>query len=40
MTWTLLSIVGIAPLGAVAFDRSTMGNWIWRIDPDTPRDHE
>jgi hypothetical protein len=40
MTWTLLSIFGIAPLGALAFDRPTFGNWIWHIDPDKPKDHE
>ena len=40
MIWTLLSIFGIAPLGALAFDRPTFGNWIWHIDPDKPRDHE
>ena len=29
---TLLSIFVIAPLGALAFDRSLSGNWIWHID--------
>jgi hypothetical protein len=31
-TWTLLSIFGIAPLGALAVDRPLFGNWIWHID--------
>jgi hypothetical protein len=29
--WTLLFIFVIAPLGALAFDRSLFGNWIWHI---------
>jgi hypothetical protein len=37
--WTLLSIFGIAPLGALAFDRPFFGNWIWHIDLETVRDH-
>ena len=32
--WTLLSILVIAPLGALAFDRPLNGNWIWHIDPE------
>jgi hypothetical protein len=40
MIWTLLYTLGIAPLGALAFDRRTFGNWIWHIDPDKPRDRE
>jgi hypothetical protein len=40
MIWTLLSIFVIAPLGALAFERPTFGNWIWHIDADKPRDHE
>lgn len=31
-TWTLISIFGIAPLGALAVDRPLFGNWIWHID--------
>jgi len=31
--WTFLSILVIAPLGALAFDR-LHGNWIWHIDPE------
>jgi len=38
--WTLLSIFGIAPLGALAFDRPRFGNWIWHIDVDKPRDYQ
>ena len=38
--WTLLSIFVIAPLSALAFDRSLFGNWIWRIAPEKVRDHE
>ena len=35
--WTLLFIFVIAPLGALAFDRSLFGNWIWHIaDPKLP----
>jgi hypothetical protein len=30
--WTLLSILVIAPLGALALDRPLFGNWIWHID--------
>jgi hypothetical protein len=40
MTWTLLSIFVIAPLGAFAVDRPLFGNWIWHIDPDKARDYE
>jgi hypothetical protein len=40
MIWTLLSILVIAPLGALAFDRPFFGNWIWHIDPDTAREYE
>ena len=36
--WTLLSILVVAPLGALSFDRPRFGNWIWRIDPDKARD--
>jgi hypothetical protein len=36
--WTLLSVLVIAPLGAVALDRSFFGNWIWRIDLEKVRD--
>jgi len=36
--WALISIFGIAPLGALAFERPLAGNWIWHIDPDMPRD--
>jgi hypothetical protein len=32
MTWTLLCTFVIAPLGALVFDRSLSGNWIWHID--------
>jgi hypothetical protein len=39
MIWTLLFIFVIAPIGALAFDRPVFGNWIWRIDPDKPRDY-
>jgi hypothetical protein len=38
--WALISIFGIAPLGALAFDRPLSGNWIWHIDPDQPRDYK
>jgi hypothetical protein len=38
--WTLLSIFGIAPLGALAFDRSLYSNWIWHIDPDKASDYK
>jgi hypothetical protein len=38
--WTLLSILVIAPLGALGFDRSRFGNWIWHIDLDKPRDYK
>jgi hypothetical protein len=38
--WTLLSILVIAPLGALAFDRPLFGNWIWHIDPEKARDYE
>jgi hypothetical protein len=31
--WTSLSIFVIAPLGALALDRPSFGNWIWHIDP-------
>jgi hypothetical protein len=34
MTWTLLSIFVIAPLGALALDKPLFGNWIWHIDPE------
>jgi hypothetical protein len=37
--WTLLSILVIAPLGALAVDRPLYGNWIWHIDADKPRDY-
>lgn len=37
--WTLLSILVIAPLAALAVDRPLHGNWIWHIDADTPRDY-
>jgi hypothetical protein len=40
MTWTLLSIFVVAPLGALAVDRPLFGNWIWHIDLETVRDHE
>jgi hypothetical protein len=30
--WSLLSILVIAPVGALAFDRMLSGNWIWRIE--------
>jgi hypothetical protein len=40
MTWTLLSIFVIAPLGALAFDRSRFGNWICHIAPEKARDYE
>jgi len=33
-TWTLLSILGIGPLGALAVDRPLFGNWIWHIAPE------
>ena len=36
--WTLLSILVIAPLGALAIDRPLFGNWIWHIaDRPEPR---
>ena len=35
--WTLLSVFLIAPLGAIAFDRSHFGNWIWHIDREKVR---
>ena len=36
--WTLLSILVIAPLGALAVDRPLFGNWIWHIaDRPAPR---
>ncbi|OBI88797.1 hypothetical protein [Mycobacterium sp. 1245805.9] len=37
--WTLVSILVIAPLGALAVDRPLYGNWIWHIDADKPRDY-
>ncbi|WP_156664899.1 hypothetical protein [Mycobacterium sp. 852002-51057_SCH5723018] len=37
--WTLLSILVIAPLGALAFDRPLYGNWIWHIDAEKPGDY-
>jgi hypothetical protein len=40
MTWTLLSIFVIAPLGALALDKPLFGNWIWHIDPENGRDYE
>jgi len=40
MTWALLSIFVIAPLGALALDRPLFGNWIWRIDLENLREHE
>lgn len=36
--WTLLSIIVIAPLGALAFDRPLFGNWIWQIDLENLKD--
>jgi hypothetical protein len=39
MTWTLLSIFVIAPVGALAIDRPLFGNWIWQIDPKKVRDY-
>ncbi len=36
--WTLVSILVIAPVGALVFDRPLNGNWIWRIDAEKPRD--
>ena len=38
--WTLPSIFVIAPLGALACDRSLFGNWIWHIDPEKAMDYE
>ena len=38
--WTLLSIFVIAPLGALAFDNSLFGNWIWHIDPEHASDYQ
>jgi hypothetical protein len=38
MIWTLPSIVVIAPLGALAFDRLLFGNWIWHCDLEKLRD--
>jgi hypothetical protein len=38
--WTLLSILVIAPLGALAFDKARFGNWIWHIDPEKATDYE
>ena len=38
--WTLLFIFIIAPLGALAFDWSLFGNWIWHIAPEKVRDYE
>jgi hypothetical protein len=38
--WTLLVIFVIAPLGALAFDWSLFGNWIWHIAPEKVRDYE
>ena len=36
--WTLLSILVIAPLGALAIDKPLFGNWIWHIaDRPAPR---
>ena len=32
--WTLLSILVIAPLGALAFDRPLFGNWIRHLAPE------
>ena len=37
MIWTLLCILVIAPLGALAFDRPFFGNWIWHIAPEKLR---
>ena len=37
--WTLLSILVIAPLGALAFDRPLYGNWIWHIDAEKHADY-
>jgi hypothetical protein len=34
--WTLLFIFVIAPLGALAFDRSLFGNSIWHITGNGP----
>ena len=38
--WTLLFIFVIAPLGALAFDWSLFGNWIWHIAPEKVGDYE
>jgi hypothetical protein len=36
--WTLISILVIAPVGALAIDRPLNGNWIWHIDAEGHRD--
>jgi hypothetical protein len=38
--WTLLCILVIAPLGAIALDRVISNNWIWNIDREAARDYE
>lgn|GEM_PF-2864170 len=38
--WTLLIVFVIAPLGALACDRSLFRNWIWHIAPEKVRDYE
>ena len=38
--WTLLTVFVIAPLGALGFDRSLFGNWVWHIAPDKVRDYQ
>ena len=38
--WTLLIVFVIAPLGALACDRSFFGNWVWHIAPEKVRDYE
>jgi hypothetical protein len=38
--WALVSILVIAPFGALAMDRPLHGNWIWHIDADKPRDYK
>jgi hypothetical protein len=39
--WTLLSILVIAPLGAIAIDKPLFGNWIWHIaDRPAPQQRE
>jgi hypothetical protein len=37
--WTLLSLLLIGPVGALALDRPLYGNWIWHIDAEKPRDY-